>query len=353
LKILVKIILLLIFFVPSHLYPQIVNDSAKTITFIGVGDIMMGTDYPDSTLPPFDGYYLMNSLNGILSDADITFGNLEGALLDGGEPEKECRDTSICYIFRTPSNYVNNLVDAGFNMMSLANNHAFDFGSDGNNFTENLLIQNNIISAGKSGSFAITYVNDIKVGLAAFAPNKGCTSVNDLDDVSREIKNLDRLCDIIIVSLHGGAEGFDALHVKNELEIFYGEERGNVVEFARTAIDAGADIVVGHGPHVPRAVDIYQNKFIAYSLGNFCTYSKFNLQNERGLAPILKLTVDENGDFLFGEIISARQQYPGGPFLDRNRGAQKVIEKLTKTDFPETSLVFHPDGKITKKEQSP
>jgi poly-gamma-glutamate capsule biosynthesis protein CapA/YwtB (metallophosphatase superfamily) len=122
-----------------------------------------------------------------------------------------------------------------------------------------------------------------------------------------------------------------------------------VVEFARTAIDAGADIVIGHGPHVPRAVDLYKNKFIAYSLGNFCTYEKFNLKQERGYAPILKLAVDENGDFVEGKIISAVQRYPGGPVSDQNRSAQKLIENLTKSDFPETQLRFYSDGKITGK----
>jgi poly-gamma-glutamate capsule biosynthesis protein CapA/YwtB (metallophosphatase superfamily) len=326
------------------------NHNSKIISFIGVGDIMMGTDYPDSTLPPSDGKYLMNSLKDILTNADITFGNLEGVLLDDGVPEKVCKDTSKCYIFRTPSYYVDNLDSAGFNLMSLANNHSFDFGIDGYKSSEELLSTKNILSAGRSGSYSIFEVLGIKVGFVAFAPNKGCTSINDLDAVSRKIKNLDEHCDMIIVSFHGGAEGINALHVKNETEFFYGEKRGNVVEFARTAIDAGGDLIIGHGPHVPRAVDLYKNKFIAYSLGNFCTYGKFNLRNERGYSPILKLAVNENGDFLYGEIISARQYYPGGPFMDENRGAQKLIEKLTKTDFPGTSLQFDPDGWITIKE---
>ena len=311
---------------------------------------MMGTDYPDSSLPPADGKYLMSSLKNILSDADITFGNLEGVLLDGGKPEKICKDTSICYIFRTPSKYVENLVQAGFNLMSMANNHSFDFGMAGYKNSENLLDSNSINSAGRGGSFSIMNVNDIKVGFAAFAPNNGCTSINKLNAVAEEINKLDRFCDVIIVSFHGGAEGIEALHVKNEAEVFYGEERGNVVEFARTAIDAGADIVVGHGPHVPRAVELYKNKFIAYSLGNFCNYKKFNLRNERGYAPILKLTIDENGDFMEGEIISAIQYYPGGPVLDNKRRAQRLIENLTDSDFPDSRLGFYPDGRITKKD---
>lgn len=311
---------------------------------------MMGTDYPDKSLPPSDGKNLMKSLENILSDADITFGNLEGALLDGGIPEKKCKDTSKCYIFRTPTKYIDNLVNAGFNLMSIANNHSFDFGNAGFKSSEDILKKNNIYSAGRSGSFTIKTIDGIKFGFAAFAPNNGCTSVNDLKRVREEVENLDKLCDVVIVSFHGGAEGFDAMHVNNKVEYFYGEERGNVVEFAHIAIDAGADIVVGHGPHVPRAVDIYKNKFIAYSLGNFCTYSKFNLNKERGYAPILKLSINKQGDFLEGEIISAIQHSPGGPVVDQKKGAAKLIEKLTMTDFPGTALIFHPNGKITQKD---
>ena len=285
-----------------------------------------------------------------MSDADITFGNLEGSLLDGGQPEKVCQDTSICYIFRTPTIYIENLVNAGFNLMSLANNHSFDFGNAGYKSSEEILQKNNIYSAGRSGSYTIMTIEGVKFGFAAFAPNNGCTSVNDLKKVWEEIEYLDELCDVIIVSFHGGAEGFDAMHVKNEVEYFYGEKRGNVVEFAHTAIDAGADIIIGHGPHVPRAVDIYKNKFIAYSLGNFCTYSKFNLRKERGYAPILKLSINDQGDFLEGEIISAVQRYPGGPVIDNKKGAYNLIKKLTMSDFPETSLLFYPNGKITKQD---
>jgi len=310
----------------------------------------MGTDYPDSTLPSADGKNLMRSLEGILSDADITFGNLEGALLDGGVPEKECKDTSKCYIFRTPTKYVDNLVNAGFNLMSFANNHSFDFGEAGYKSSEDILKQNNISSAGKSGSYTIINIDGVKFGFAAFAPNNGCTSVNDLKEVRAEVESLDKLSDVVIVSFHGGAEGFDAMHVKNEVEYFYGERRGNVVKFAHTAIDAGADIVVGHGPHVPRAVDVYKNKFIAYSLGNFCTFGKFNLQRERGYAPILKLSINGNGDFIEGEIISAVQRYSGVTVIDQKKDALKLIEKLTMSDFPGTSLTFHPNGKITKKD---
>ena len=115
----------------------------------------------------------------------------------------------------------------------------------------------------------------MKYGFAAFAPNNGTVSIHDLDEARRLVSQLDSVSDVVIVSFHGGAEGSKHQHVPRRNEIFYGEDRGNVYDFAHSMIDAGADIVFGHGPHVTRAVDIYKNRFIIYSLGNFCTYGPF------------------------------------------------------------------------------
>ena len=110
-------------------------------------------------------------------------------------------------------------------------------------------------------------------------------------------------------------------------------------------IDAGADVLLSHGPHVSRAVEVYKNRFIAYSLGNFCTYERFNLRGIKGLAPILELELDKKtGSFLSGKIISAKQIDGIYPFLDKTNAAFKEIKKLTLTDFPENKLTFNDDG---------
>ena len=110
-------------------------------------------------------------------------------------------------------------------------------------------------------------------------------------------------CDVVIVSFHGGAEGADFQHVPKAMEIFHGENRGDVYNFAHTMIDNGADVVFGHGPHVTRAIEVYQDRFISYSMGNFCTYGRINLAGPNGLAPIVKINVDTTGRFLSGRII--------------------------------------------------
>ena len=107
------------------------QDREPALTVAAVGDIMLGTDYPSLRLPGDDGVSLLAEIAPIVSAADVGFGNLEGVLLDGGEPVKECSDPAACYLFRSPTRYAKTLADAGFTVMSLANNHARDFGEIG------------------------------------------------------------------------------------------------------------------------------------------------------------------------------------------------------------------------------
>ena len=131
--------------------------------------------------------------------------------------------------------------------------------------------------------------------------------------------------------------------------MFLGEDRGNPYEFARVSIDAGADVVFGHGPHVTRAIDIYKDRFISYSLGNFATYGRFNLSGLNGISPIIELELDLNGKFIKGKIRSINQTGRGGPVIDNNNRALKEIIELTKVDIPECNLNINSDGSISKK----
>src|SRR5690606_21353841 len=151
------------------------NTIPDTVTVIGVGDIMMGTSYPEDRLPPNDGKFLLSGIAPVLRDADVTFGNLEGTLLDEGGTPKTCKDPKVCYAFRSPTRYVNNLVDAGFDMMSLANNHAGDMGDEGRDTTMNTLLEAGILHAGQMSMKTAIFIKDsVRYGLAAFAPNANC-----------------------------------------------------------------------------------------------------------------------------------------------------------------------------------
>ncbi|MCI0751563.1 MAG: CapA family protein, partial [Flammeovirgaceae bacterium] len=317
-------------------------------TIIGVGDIMMGTSYPENKLPPHDGAGLMEGVENILQNADVTFGNLEGTLLDEGGTAKTCRDPKVCYVFKSPTRYVHNLVRAGFDVMSLANNHAGDFGEAGRKSSMKTLTDAGILHAGQINQKYVTFEkNGVRYGFAAFAPNSNCVSLNDLPGARKIVQHLDSISDIVIVSFHGGAEGPHYQHVTRATELYHGENRGNVYQFSHSLVDAGADIIFGHGPHVTRAVEVYKNKFIAYSLGNFCTYRGISVSGVSGLAPIIKVLTDTKGKFLKGEIIPTAQTYGAGVQVDIEKKVIKIIQNLTKKDFPETPVSVDDNGIIT------
>jgi poly-gamma-glutamate capsule biosynthesis protein CapA/YwtB (metallophosphatase superfamily) len=321
-----------------------------TVSIIGVGDMMLGTIYPANYLAPDDGKYLLQPVESILKNADVTFGNQEGTLFDGEGIPKKCSDPTKCYAFKSPERYARYLAAAGFDIMSLANNHSGDFGSDAREATSAALKRAGILSSGSlSVPYTIFVKDSIRYGLASFSPNTGTCDINNIAEAKRIVSKLDSLCDITIVSFHGGAEGRTHQHVPRKTELFYGEDRGNVYEFAHKMIDAGADVIFGHGPHVTRAIDYYKDRFIIYSMGNFCTYGRFNLQAENGFAPIIKLYTDNKGKFLKGEIIPIKQTGEGGPVIDIEKQVIFKIKELTLSDFPEINLTISDKGIITKK----
>ncbi len=313
--------------------------NSTTITIASVGDIMMGTTYPDTFLPPAQGQYLFREASPYFKQADIVFGNLEGTLCNEGIPRKKAKRGKV-YLFRTPPSFAKNLKDAGFTVMSLANNHTLDFGLAGLDSTKEALKSMGIGYVTKYGDVFTTQINGLTVKFLGFSTGPPPGSILYPQKPLAQIEAISKECDILVVSVHGGGEGRDFLHTKDEEETFLGEKRGNLVKFARSAIDNGADVVLCHGPHVPRAMEVYKEKLIVYSLGNFCTYGGMKLTGEAGLAPLVIIEVDGKGVFVKGRVISFIQYPPGGPRLDRKGKALKLIQTLSTQDFPESSPVF-------------
>lgn len=341
-----KTALFLLLSFPCFVFAQPMND---TIRIIGVGDIMLGTSFPDGYLPPNDGRYLLTPVERYLQAADITFGNYEGTLFNGEGEMKKCKDSTRCYAFKTPEHYADYLKAAGFDMMSVANNHSGDFGPEARIQTVRSLQKAGILSSGTTiQPYVVLKKGGVRYGLASFAPNRGTQNINNLKAARQIVSHLDSICDIVIVSFHGGAEGASRQHVPFQKEIFLGEDRGDVFRFSRAVIDAGADVVFGHGPHVTRAVDLYKNRFIIYSLGNFATYGRFNLDGPNGIAPILKVYVNRKGEFLKGKIIPTKQEGEGGPVPDESGAVIHKIQWLTEKDFPKSRLVIRDDGTVLK-----
>jgi len=320
------------------------------ITVTAVGDIMMGTDYPSPKLPKKDGTFLFEASKEILRQADIVFGNLEGPLYEKDSPAKKVKDGES-YVFRTPPRYVKNLVDAGFNVVSLANNHAGDFGYQGMISTKKVLDAEGIKYSSKSGEVAEFEIKGVKVGLIAFSYGSPPRSIVYPEKALDEIEEASKKYDLLMLSIHGGKEAGTDLQTKDEFEYFLDEPRGNLIQFAHEAVERGADLILGHGPHVPRAMEIYQDRLIAYSLGNFCTYQGMSLGKEKGYAPLLWVELNKNGEFIRGKLYSFIQVPPGGPKVDEQERAYTLIKKLSQEDFPETSPFFNESGFLLPREK--
>jgi poly-gamma-glutamate capsule biosynthesis protein CapA/YwtB (metallophosphatase superfamily) len=319
----------------------VVIPKEDTITIAAVGDIMMGTDYPNTkTLPPKDGNTLFKDVQQYLEPFDLTFGNLEGVMGRGGVA-KTCNQPKYCYTFRMPARYTNHLKKAGFDVVSIANNHANDFGTGGRKASAAVLDTSGLFYAGSQDKpYTIFEKDSIKYGFLATAPNSGCFDMKRYEDAAEIVAMLDSICDIVIVSFHAGAEGAGATHTPRKNEIFLGSNRGNVYKFAHDCIDAGADILLGHGPHVTRGVELYKDRFITYSMGNFCTYEKFSLKGPKGVGPILHLQVNKEGKYLGGTVIPTKQLGEGIPVYDEEQQALKQLIDLSLEDFPESPLAF-------------
>jgi poly-gamma-glutamate capsule biosynthesis protein CapA/YwtB (metallophosphatase superfamily) len=316
------------------------------LTVAAVGDMMLGTDYPENHLPDDDGVGFLAAVTHLLSAADITFGNLEGVLVDGGEPGKECRNPAACFRFRSPSRYVAHFVAAGFDVMSLANNHARDFGEEGRSATMQTLAAAGIYHSGLEGDVASFESNGLRIALVAFAVTKNSNLMLDYEQSARTIAECAGTHDIVVVSFHGGAEGRDVMRLPFGEEEYFGEPRGDVVKFSRMMVDAGADLVFGHGPHVVRAMERYKDRLIAYSLGNFATYYGISVDGAKGVAPILVVTVDNTGKFIEGMIHSTVQIRPDGPTVDETQTALNMIRDLSIQDFGKPGISFRQDGSI-------
>ena len=321
-------------------------------TIIGTGDIMLGTNYPkESYLPPGgDCSPILRPVHHVLQSGDLLFGNLEGVFCPEGGTPKKCKDLTKCYVFRMPDHFLSCVLEAGYDVLSVANNHVNDFGPTGRAYTAAMLDSAGVAYAGfVTHPWTLFEKGGVTYGFAAFAPNRGTMDLKDYDRAAEITSMLDSLADVVIISVHGGGEGKDHQHVVRGDEEYLGYNRGSVYRFAHRVVDAGADVVFGHGPHVTRAVELYRDRLICYSLGNFATYRRFNLRGPNGIAPIMKVRVDREGSFMRGEVVAIHQLGEGGPRIDPAGRAIARLKELSEFDFPDQELVVDNDGILWKR----
>ena len=320
--------------------PPRAGTATDPVRVAAVGDVMMGST--DHGLPPDGGAGTFAAVAGLL-EGDLVLGNLEGPLTEASG-SKCGPESSGCFAFRTPPAYAAHLAAAGFDVMNLANNHAYDFGPEGLADTLAALRDADIAATGTVGAVAVEKVGSTLVATIGFAPYVWADSLLDLDVVRDRVAAAASRADIVIVTMHAGAEGADARHVRPGEETYLGESRGDVIAFARAAIDAGADLVVGHGPHVLRGMEFHRDRLIAYSLGNFVGYRAFSLSGSLSMSAVLQVRLAPDGRFLDGRLRPARLVGEGRPAP--GGGAIAAVRALSEDDFGARAARIAPDGAI-------
>ncbi len=309
-----------------------------------VGDIVPGTNYPQNKLHP-KSKTLFQGVKPILKGADLLFGNFESTLTNYHYSPKGL-GSSLVVAFRTPPSYNRLLKEAGFDVMSVANNHSFDFSDQGFKDTIQNLEKVGIKALGKKGQILIAHRKGLSIAWIGFSYFDFHNSIKNLTEAKALVKEASKNADMVVISVHAGSEGTGAMHIRNQNEHFFGEDRGNLVKFSRTMIDNGADLILGHGPHVVRALEVYKGKLIAYSLGNFMGYRTLSTDAQLAYSLVLEVELNNRGDFISGKIIPVHINRQGVPYRDQHFRSVGLIRQLTKSNSPKTPLIIDKRGRI-------
>ncbi|MFV2021552.1 CapA family protein [Micromonospora sp. LOL_023] len=321
-------------------------ESSQEITMSATGDIVLG-NVPDR-LPPNGGAGFFDSVTETLA-ADLVMGNLEEPLTVDTGTGKCGADSTQCHQFRAPPEYAAHLRDAGFMLLNQANNHGYDFGEAGYRNTQQALEEHGLAHTGARDQITVLDVEGVTVAVAGFSayspPNN---SLIDLDAAAEVVRRADEQADLVVVQVHMGGEGSDLTRVTPGTELFLGENRGDPMAFSHAMIDAGADLIVGHGPHVLRGMEFYQGRLIAYSLGNFAGGGGTLSSNGRlGWGGVLKVSLTRDGEWTGGEFLSTYMNGNGLPTPDEEGRGLGLVRELSELDFPQTGPRFGDDGSIS------
>jgi poly-gamma-glutamate capsule biosynthesis protein CapA/YwtB (metallophosphatase superfamily) len=317
-------------------YPEPKKSSMKATINIGwVGDIP-----PSTTAPTFDETVL-----SWIGKNDIMTGNLEGAL--NSSPSSKCSATSTnCYAFVGNSTFAQSLSSAGFDLFNLANNHTLDKGEAGVAATKSILTAAKIHYAPENGSMIVKTINGVETAFLSFGHNMWTQKITDLAAVKKSVSDAAAKYSAVVVFFHGGAEGEGKTHVTKATEYYIGENRGDVYAFAHTAIDAGADLVLGSGPHVIRGIEKYNDRLIVYSAGNFMATEGMSNKGLTGKAALFNITIDQDGALKSLSILSTTGEIKNAVSADPTNAAINLIAELTKADFGQT-ITADQNGAIT------
>ena len=315
----------------------------RSVTIGWVGDTMLGRT---GALPPDEGRGLLTEVGPVTVDPDVMIGNLEGTLSAGGASKCGGAGGGNCHAFQVPPSHAGALHAAGFDVMSLANNHALDFGEDGRAQTIAALQEQNIDHTGLPGQVTVVQRDGVRVAVLGFAPYPWAAPLTDLDAAATLVREATREADVVVVTMHAGAEGSAATRTSPGPESAFGENRGDPRAFARAVIDAGADLVLGAGPHVLRGMERYRDRLVAYSLGNFAGFHNFSTAGSLALSGVLRVSLNEDGTLRSGRFNSLELDAAGVPRPDPSRAAARMVGELSAADFGPAGVTVSEAGRL-------
>jgi poly-gamma-glutamate capsule biosynthesis protein CapA/YwtB (metallophosphatase superfamily) len=304
--------------------------ASRSITLEWVGDIALSTQ---RGLPPGGVGRALAPVGGFLRGAGVTLGNLEGTLSVGGASKCGGIGGGHCFAFQAPPSVASALRRLGFDLVNQANNHSLDYGEPGRRQTVAALNRAGIAHTGFPGEITYLRVSGLRVAFLGFAPYAYAASLLDIRAARALIGRARRHAAVVVVIIHAGAEGADQLHTPYGAQHYLGEDRGDARAFAHAAINAGASIVLGSGPHVVRGVEHYRGRLIAYSLGNFVGYHTLGGGGVLDRSAILRVTLAASGRVIAGNWITIRL-VAGLPRPDHTNASARLVATLSRQDFP-------------------
>ena len=314
-----------------------------TVTIAWAGDTVLGSSYG---LPPEQGRLMLGNVAPVFRAADVGWVNLEEVLSNGSTSKCAGAKPGTCFAFGAPMSYARTFSASGIGIVNLANNHADDYGAAGQVSTLAALRAAHVAWDGKPGQVEVLRVRGIRVAFLGFAPYRWASRLDQIPAAVSLVRRAVAAADVVVVAIHAGAEGSTADHVPYGTEYFLGENRGNSRAFAHAVIDAGADLVVGSGPHVIRGVQWYRGKLIAYSLGNLAGWRTFGMGGTLSDSAIISVALRGDGTIAGGKWTSLLLEAPGVPVIDAGRQSLALVQRLSREDFGPSAARFTTTGAL-------
>jgi hypothetical protein len=332
------------------------------------GDVTLGTNldpswakYAADTLGRIYGLRpdpdsLAPALRPFFAGADVAVFNVEGAIGSGPVPAKCGPRSTACFAFRQPPSAAAALrraIDSNVVLVgNVANNHSHDAGDAGRDTTLVLLAAAGILATGADTvATPIALPSGDTIAILGFHTDTASPDARDLAAVRRHVARATAQYGTVIVTMHLGAEGPLAQRTRNATERFLKLDRGNPVGFANAALTGGATLVLGHGPHVLRAVEWRGDRLVVYSLGNLLTYGPFKLREPTNRGAVVCATIDSARHVSQAELRPTTQSWPGVLRADSSRRAWTLVDSLSALDFPRTGARVDSTGSLKKRKR--